>query len=135
MAARKLWLTVRSGVIIHPTAEISQTARFRPGRFGGIRVGARSQIAFNTFLFASDPITGRVSPIVVGRCCFVGGSSLIGPGVTVGDGSIIGAGSVVLQDVPPGCMVAGNPARVIREKIHALPYGRLARPRPDHDTR
>ena len=35
-------------------------------------------------------------------------------GVTVGDGTIIAAGSVVTKDIPPNCLAAGVPARVIR---------------------
>ena len=38
-------------------------------------------------------------------------------GVTVGDGAVVGAGSVVSHDVPPACLVAGNPAKVIREGV------------------
>lgn len=41
------------------------------------------------------------------------GTTLLG-GVTVGEKSIVGAGSVVTKDVPPGVIVAGNPARVLR---------------------
>ena len=41
------------------------------------------------------------------------GSTLLG-GITVGEKSIVGAGSVVTRDVPPGVIVAGNPARVLR---------------------
>jgi acetyltransferase-like isoleucine patch superfamily enzyme len=36
-------------------------------------------------------------------------------GITVGENAIVGAGSVVTKDVPPKTIVAGNPARVIRE--------------------
>lgn len=44
----------------------------------------------------------------------IGSSSTLLCGVTVGEHSIIGAGSVVTRDVPAYCIVAGNPARVLR---------------------
>ncbi len=46
---------------------------------------------------------------------WIGFNSIILKGVTVGEGAIVGAGSVVTKDVPPWTIVAGNPARVIRE--------------------
>ena len=39
---------------------------------------------------------------------------LVLKGVTIGEGAIIGAGSVVTRDVPPFCLAAGSPARVLR---------------------
>ncbi|MCL4836088.1 MAG: hypothetical protein KJZ86_26855 [Caldilineaceae bacterium] len=42
-------------------------------------------------------------------------NSLILKGVTIGRGSVVGAGSVVTRDVPPGVVVAGNPAVVVKE--------------------
>ncbi|CEL59910.1 Nodulation protein L OS=Rhizobium meliloti (strain 1021) GN=nodL PE=3 SV=1 [Rhizoctonia solani AG-1 IB] len=53
-------------------------------------------------------------PIRIGKDCWIGGSSIICPGVTIGDGSTVGAGSVVTKDVEPRCLVAGNPARLIK---------------------
>jgi acetyltransferase-like isoleucine patch superfamily enzyme len=47
------------------------------------------------------------------------------PGVTIGDESIVGSGSVVMSDVAPRTIVAGNPARVIRENIEVGKRGRL----------
>jgi maltose O-acetyltransferase len=45
---------------------------------------------------------------------WIGGAAVILPGVTVGEGATIGAGSVVTSDVPPRCVAAGNPCRVLR---------------------
>jgi chloramphenicol O-acetyltransferase type B len=36
------------------------------------------------------------------------------PGVTVGEGAVVASGAVVLKDVPPYTMVAGNPAQVVK---------------------
>jgi len=53
--------------------------------------------------------------VVIKRGAWIGARSLILKGVTIGEGAVVGMGSVVTHDVPPRCVVAGNPARVIRE--------------------
>ncbi len=57
----------------------------------------------------------RVGRITIGNNVFIGHSVIILPGVTIGDETIIAAGAVVTRDVPPHTIVAGNPAKVIRE--------------------
>ncbi|MBI3874557.1 MAG: acyltransferase [Verrucomicrobia bacterium] len=54
-------------------------------------------------------------PIRVGRNVWIGFDCCVLPGVTIGEGSIVGARSVVTADVPPYTIVAGNPARIIRQ--------------------
>lgn len=54
------------------------------------------------------------SPVVIGDDVFIGARSIILKGVTIGDRSVIGAGSVVVKDVPADCVVAGNPAKIIK---------------------
>jgi UDP-2-acetamido-3-amino-2,3-dideoxy-glucuronate N-acetyltransferase len=44
----------------------------------------------------------------------IGSSATILCGVTIGENALVGAGSVVVKDVPPGAVVAGNPARILR---------------------
>jgi carbonic anhydrase/acetyltransferase-like protein (isoleucine patch superfamily) len=53
-------------------------------------------------------------PVRVGANVWIGFDACVLPGVTVGEGSIVGARSVVVDDVAPYTVVAGNPARVIR---------------------
>ena len=57
----------------------------------------------------------EVIPTVIKKGASIGSNATILCGVTVGEGSIVGAGSVVTRDVPPGAIVAGNPARVLRK--------------------
>lgn len=60
--------------------------------------------------------TKKVSmPIHIGNHVWVGQRAIILKGVTIGDGAIVAAGSVVTKDVPPNTIVAGNPAKVIKE--------------------
>jgi UDP-2-acetamido-3-amino-2,3-dideoxy-glucuronate N-acetyltransferase len=54
-------------------------------------------------------------PTLVERRASIGSNATILCGVTIGEGAIVGAGSVVTHDVPPGAIVAGVPARMIRE--------------------
>ncbi len=56
----------------------------------------------------------QVVPTRVKRRASIGTSATILCGVTIGEGAVVGAGSVVTKDVPPGVVVAGNPARVLR---------------------
>ena len=54
-------------------------------------------------------------PVVIGDNVWIGNRAIILPGVTIGEGAVVGAGSVVTRDVPARTVVAGNPARMVRE--------------------
>lgn len=53
----------------------------------------------------------------IGDKVWIATNAMILPGVTIGDGAIVAAGAVVTKDVPPRCMVAGVPAKVIKENV------------------
>ena len=53
-------------------------------------------------------------PVVVEDCVWIGSKVTILPGVRIGSRAVIGAGSIVTKDIPPRCVAAGNPARVLR---------------------
>ena len=62
-----------------------------------------------------DWTTTNSKPIQIFTGVWIGAKTIILKGVTIGEGAIVGAGSVVTKDVPAWTIVAGNPARVIRE--------------------
>lgn len=59
----------------------------------------------------------KSAPVNIGNHVWIGSRAMILKGVTIGDGAIIGAGSVVTKDVPTKSIVAGVPAKVIKENI------------------
>ncbi|MCX0384689.1 acyltransferase [Clostridium perfringens] len=71
--------------------------------------------------------TDYFGEIIIGNNCFIGQNSIILPGVTLANNTIVGAGSVVTKSFrSEGCIIAGNPARVIGDienyKIKVLEY-------------
>ncbi len=56
-------------------------------------------------------------PITVGDQAWVCADAYIGPGVTIGEGAVVGARAVIVKDVPPWTIVAGNPARPIKKRV------------------
>lgn len=75
-------------------------------------------------------ITGHIrtkGDVVICNDVWVGEGALILSGVTIGNGAIIAAHSVVTRNVPPYAIVAGNPARVIRERFTEAEVAELER--------
>lgn len=87
---------------------------------GGIIIDDGALIASNVQLLSNNHdlydrniITCKL--VHIGRNAWIGAGATILPGVTVGDNAVVGAASVVTRDVPANTIVAGNPARIIRE--------------------
>jgi serine acetyltransferase len=55
---------------------------------------------------------------------WIGDSAIVCKGVTIGENSIVGAGAVVTRDVPPNTVVAGNPARPVKQLDTSQPFKR-----------
>jgi acetyltransferase-like isoleucine patch superfamily enzyme len=60
-------------------------------------------------------LQGTVAPVILRRGCYLGACAVVLPGITVGESAVVAAGAVVTRDVPAGKIVAGVPARVIRD--------------------
>ena len=55
------------------------------------------------------------TPVTIGDDIWIGANAVILPGVTIGNHSVVAAGAVVTKDVPPHTLVAGVPAKIIKE--------------------
>ncbi|MCU1593995.1 MAG: putative sugar acetyltransferase [Frankiales bacterium] len=85
-----------------------------------IVVGDDVAFANDVYVMDSDShgVEGRPhkqAPVRIGDGCWIGARAMILPGVTLGKRVLVAAGAVVTRDVPDDCLVAGNPARVVRE--------------------
>jgi putative colanic acid biosynthesis acetyltransferase WcaF len=89
---------------------------------GPVKIGEHTVVSQDVYLCAGTHDYTRVDlplqrpPITIGSGVWVCAGAFIGPGVTIGDNAIVGARAVVMQDVPPATIVAGNPAKVIKER-------------------
>ena len=115
------------GMNIAPDVRISFKSRIDKTNPKGLTIGSKTMIAFDAIILAHDYASRRhAAKTVIGEKCFIGCGSIIMPNITIGDHSVVAAGSVVTKDVPPNCIVAGNPAKVIKTGIDTIAYGMLS---------
>ncbi len=93
----------------------------------GIHIGESTAVSFGAAILSHDYTRGLHVDTYIGARCQIGAHSLIMPGITIGDECVVAPGSVVMKDVPPNTLVAGNPARQIERGIHTGRWGRLLR--------
>jgi acetyltransferase-like isoleucine patch superfamily enzyme len=140
---------------VHPDRE--QTSHLTLGAYcivlPGVRItAARSIVIGDNCMFATNcyvtdadwhdhydrtAAPGIARPVVLGDNVWIGDSAIVCKGVTIGDNSIVGAGAVVSRDVPPNTVVAGNPARPVKQLDPAGPWktrGSLFSGEEDYDS-
>lgn len=94
---------------------------------GGVEIGEWSMVSMGAVILSSNhtiPAMDRamrwepdeLRPTKIGRDVWIGANAVILGGATLGDGVVVGAGSVVRGEVPAGHVVAGAPAKFVRER-------------------
>jgi maltose O-acetyltransferase len=113
-------ITIGGGTTIGDTA-------FLDGRSGlsiGDNVNLGSHVSVYTRQHEVDsPYFAEVgAPVVIEDYAWVASHAIVLPGVTIGEGAVVAAAAVVSRDVAPYAVVAGNPARHVRNRERGLKY-------------
>lgn len=89
-----------------------------------VNIGGNCKIIDNDFhplsaskRFPQKPEDIKKRPIVIGDDCFIGANSILLKGTVLGKNCVVGAGSVVSGSWPDNSIIAGNPAKLIKENI------------------
>lgn len=119
------WYFRLLGMDIDKTSYISPYARLDHTYPKGVHIGRHSAIASGCRVMTHDFSRKIHTDTWIGEYCLIGIDAIVLPGIRIGDHSVVGAGSVVTKDVPPHTIVAGNPAKIIKEGIETKERGRI----------
>jgi len=115
------------GMNIAPDVRMSFKSRIDKTNPKGLTIGEKTMVTFDAIILSHDYASRRhAAKTVIGSRCFIGCGSIIMPNVTIGNHVIVAAGSVVTKDIADNCIVAGNPAKVIKTDIETIDYGMLS---------
>jgi acetyltransferase-like isoleucine patch superfamily enzyme len=86
-----------------------------------VKIGCHCHLGHYTFVMDNDQHDvvrhtelPESDPVIIEDHVWIGSKAVILAGVRIGSRAVIGAGSIVTKDIPPRCVAAGNPARVLR---------------------
>lgn len=142
---RKMWLKLYGAKIKKKTVIYRNTEILK---INGLKVGERSQVGWHCLLDArggleignnvviasycklisgthdinSNDFIGMVKKTIIKDRAWICTSAIILPGIVIGEGAVVAAGAVVTKDVPDFCVVAGNPAQIIKKRNETINY-------------
>ncbi len=120
-----VWVEYPEGLTIGEHVNIARGVIINAA--GGVEIADWVLLAPDVIIYSQDhvfdnidvPISmahDRRAPIHIGEAAWIASRAIITAGVTIGAGAVVAAGAVVTRDVPPNTLVAGVPARVIRQR-------------------
>lgn len=119
------------GYDIGNNCRISRSAILDRAHHKGVHIGDNTRVLMEAMILAHDfsraALDGQSMwcDTRIGKNCVIGGRAMIMPGVTIGDHVYVGGGSIVTKDIPDHCLVAGNPARIIRRGTTISDMGQI----------
>ncbi|MDF2430505.1 MAG: hypothetical protein JWP44_136 [Mucilaginibacter sp.] len=95
---------------------------------GGVIIGDNVSVSQNVIILTADhdmdsiTFEGRTNKVVIEDYAWIGTRAMILPGVTIGRGAVVAAGAIVSKNVTPFSVVAGVPAKVIKNRNKTVNY-------------
>ena len=99
---------------------ISRSAIIDRAHPKGVHIGDNTRVLMEAMIIAHDYSRGALAGYdtwchtYIGKNCVIGGRAMIMPGVKIGDHVYVAGGAIVSKSVPDHCIVAGNPAKIVR---------------------
>lgn len=109
------------GCDIGDNCHISKSAIIDRANPKGVHIGNNTRVLIEAMILSHDFSRAQMEGFSmwcdthIGSNCVIGGRSMIMPGVRIGNHVYVAGGSVVTRSVPDHCIVAGNPARIVRK--------------------
>lgn len=119
-------LEMEDQCVVGPRVRIYNLGKVRIGRLALISQGAH--ICAGTHDYEDTGMPLLRTPISIGAGAWLCAECFVGPGVEIGDHAVIGAHTVVTRDVRPWAVMAGNPAREVKQRI----FRKISRPTKNH---
>jgi putative colanic acid biosynthesis acetyltransferase WcaF len=107
-------LSLAARSMIGPGVKVYNLARITLQR--GANISQNCHLCAGTHDYSKWSMPLVTKPITIGENSWLGADVFVGPGVSIGELSVVGARSVVVKDVPPRTVCAGNPCRVLKAR-------------------
>jgi putative colanic acid biosynthesis acetyltransferase WcaF len=103
------WSSIADGVLIYDLGRVTIGSN--------VTISHGAQLCAGTHDHTRRDLPLLKPPVIVGDGVWICTNAFVGPGVAVGEGAVVAACAVAVRDVPSWTVVAGNPARPIRQRI------------------
>jgi len=102
------WSAIGEDALVYNLGPVSIGSR--------VTISHRAHVCAGTHDYTKPDLPLQKAPIVIEDQAWICADAFVGPGVVVGEGAVVGARAVVVKDVEPWTVVAGNPARFIKKR-------------------